>query len=120
MKYRTIEHKGKQFVRIESSEVIIVDVSSALDLMASIRYESGIDRIIIDSSAFDERFFDLSTRLAGDILQKFVTYQMKLGIIGDFRSLKSKSLQAFIYESNKSSDIVFALDEKQAVEHLSR
>ncbi|HYX07928.1 MAG TPA: DUF4180 domain-containing protein, partial [Bacteroidales bacterium] len=55
-----------------------------------------------------EDFFRLETRLAGEILQKFSTYNQKLAINGDFSVYNSISLHDFIRESNKVKRIVFA------------
>ncbi len=49
-------------------------------------------------SSICDDFFDLSTRLAGEILQKFINYHVKIAIIGDFSIYTSKSLKDFIYE----------------------
>ena len=54
------------------------------------------------------------------ILQKFVTYQMRIAIIGDFSVYSSKSLRDFIYESNKGQHIFFLSDERQAIDQLKR
>ncbi|MDO4771844.1 DUF4180 domain-containing protein, partial [Porphyromonas sp.] len=55
-------------------------------------------------------FFDLKTKIAGDILQKFSQYQMPLVIVGDFSKYKSKSLNDFIFECNKGKQINFVRD----------
>jgi hypothetical protein len=105
---------------INSDEILISDVQSSLDLMATIDYEYQCNRIIINKSAICEDFFHLSTKLAGEILQKFINYNFKIAIVGDFSIYTSKSLKDFIYESNNGKDIFFVLDEKQAIEKLSR
>jgi hypothetical protein len=46
--------------------------------------------------------------MAGEILQKFTNYRMRLAIVGDFSIFSSKSLQDFIYESNKGKQINFS------------
>ena len=74
----------------------------------------------MNKSAISEDVFQLSTKLAGEILQKFVTYAVKLAIVGDFSGYTSKSLQAFIYESNKGKDIFFVPDREAAIEKLSK
>jgi len=61
----------------------------------------------------------LTTKLAGEILQKFINYDVKLAIVGDFSVYTSKSLKAFIYECNKGKDIFFLSDENQAIGKLS-
>ena len=65
-------------------------------------------------------FFVLSTRIAGEILQKFINYQFKFAIVGDFSGYTSKPLKDFIYESNKGRDIFFVSSEEDAIEKLSR
>jgi len=41
------------------------------------------------------------------MLQKVVNYRLRLAIVGDFSKVESKSLKAFIAESNRSNTIVF-------------
>jgi hypothetical protein len=98
---------------------LITDVQSALDFIATVGFETGCNHIILSKSAICEGFFDLSARLAGEILQKFVNYNIKIAIVGDFSVYTSKSLRDFIYESNKGKDIFFVTNEKQALEKLS-
>lgn len=112
---------GRDGIAIVSSDkVCISDVQSALDFMMSVNYETGCHSIVINKEAIIEDFFVLSTRIAGEILQKFINYQFKLAIVGDFSSYTSKSLKDFIYESNNGRDIFFAASEQEAVERLSK
>lgn len=119
MKISTIKENDKGIAIIYSNEILITDVQSALDFMMTVQYETGCNRMILNKSAICEDFFHLSTRLAGEILQKFITYHVKIAIVGDFSNYTSKSLKDFIYESNKGKDIFFLPDEKQAIEKLS-
>lgn len=104
---------------VNSSKPLITDVQSALDLLVTVQYEAGCDRMILDRSAICDDFFDLSTRLAGEVLQKFINYRAKVAIVGDFSPFRSKSLDDFIYECNKGKDIFFLSNEKQAIDKLS-
>ncbi|WP_330623432.1 DUF4180 domain-containing protein [Acetoanaerobium pronyense] len=81
-------------------------------------YETGCDSVILNKSALSEEFFDLKTSLAGDVLQKFINYRMKIAIIGDFSVYTSNSLRDFIYESNKGRDLFFLSDENEAMEKI--
>ncbi|MFZ2340826.1 MAG: DUF4180 domain-containing protein [Bacteroidales bacterium] len=65
-------------------------------------------------------FFDLKTKIAGDILQKFSNYRMKLAIIGDFSAIKSKSLRDFIRESNNAGTINFVGSMEEAMVKLNK
>jgi hypothetical protein len=119
MKITTIKEKNVEIAVVNSSEVLITDVQSALDFMATVNYETGSHRIILNKSAICEDFFNLRTKLAGEILQKFINYQVKIAIVGDFSVYTSESLKDFIYESNKGNAIFFLSNEKQAVDRLS-
>lgn len=120
MTIKRTTQNGVQIALIQSDEgeIIINDAQSALDLMATVRYEADCDRIAIPKSAVKEDFFVLSTGIAGEILQKFVTYQVKLAIIGDYSGYTSKPLRDFIYESNNGSHIFFAATEGEAITKL--
>ena len=115
---QTIEKNGRTIVIVHEDAVVIKDVNSALDFMMSIRYDTDCDGIVLNKAAITEEFFDLSSRLAGDILQKFVTYQVQLAIVGDFCAYTSKALQDFIYESNQGRHIFFMPSVEDAMEKL--
>jgi hypothetical protein len=104
---------------IQSDESVISDTQSAPDLMATVKYETDCERIAIPKSAVAEDFFVLSTGIAGEILQKFVTYRVSLAIIGDFSQYTSKPLRDFIYESNKGRHVFFVTTEEEAIAKLT-
>ncbi|TYA14471.1 DUF4180 domain-containing protein [Paenibacillus faecis] len=119
MNITTVQNNGADIALIHSSEELITDVQSALDLIATVQYETGCHRIVLHKTAITETFFDLKTKLAGEILQKFINYQTKIAIVGDFSAYSSKSLRDFIYECNQGKDIFFLASEHEAVEKLS-
>ncbi|WP_264449014.1 DUF4180 domain-containing protein [Bacillus cereus] len=119
MEIKNVVVSGINIAVIRNDTVVISDVQSALDLMATVQYEVDSKRIVINKSLISESFFDLKTRLAGDILQKFINYSVKIAIVGDFSMYTSKSLKDFIYECNKGNDIFFLATEQQAIEKLS-
>ncbi len=104
---------------IESEEPVITDVQSAIDLMATVRYDTGCDRMIVDKDVLAKGFFIPSTCLAGDVLQKYINYKMKIAIVGDYSSHTSKPLKDFMYESNRGKDIFFLSSMEEAIERLS-
>lgn len=118
MKVRLLENGDSRIAAIDSNELIIREVQDALDLMASIRYLHDCSKMILPAESFCNDFFDLKTKLAGDILQKYTNYQVKLAIVGDFSKYSSKSLQQFIQESNHGSQIFFLPSEESAAERL--
>ncbi len=105
---------------VKSNEIVIKDAQSAIDFVMGIRYETNCNKIALNKEALIDEFFILSKGLAGEILQKFINYQVKFAIYGDFSKYTSKPLKDFIYESNQGKDIFFVENEEDAVEMLSR
>ena len=52
-------------------------------------------RLILSKALFDEAFFILSTGLAKEILQKWITCHIKAAICGDFSRCAGKPLARF-------------------------
>ena len=112
-----VKVEGKAAV-VESSEHIVTDRQSALDLMMTVKAETGCERMAMNKEAITEDFFILGTGLAGEILQMFVNYRVKFAVFGDFSGYTSKPLKDFIYESNQGSSVFFAADRQEAVDWL--
>jgi hypothetical protein len=111
------EEGTQKIAEVVSDAVVIGNEQDALDLMVDPRLE-GARKIIIDKNCLSPDFFDLSTRVAGDVLQKFVNYRMKLAIVGDFENTGGETLQAFIRESNRGNEIFFVDDIESAKNRL--
>jgi polyphosphate kinase 2 (PPK2 family) len=74
---------------------------------------------IIHEKNITPDFFDLKSGIAGEILQKFSTYLVRLAIVGDFVKYTSNSLNDFIFESNKGRHISFVSSCAEAIKILS-
>ncbi|MFD2603785.1 DUF4180 domain-containing protein [Flavobacterium suzhouense] len=96
----------KKIAVIQSQDIIFDNAEDAAELLMNCLYQDS-DSIILYDYNLPHAFFDLKTKLAGDILQKFSTYNGRLAIIGDFSKYDSQSLKDFIYESNKQGRINF-------------
>lgn len=105
-------------VKTDDHETIITDPQSALDFAMTVKYEYQADRIAIEKEAVADDFFILSTGLAGEILQKYINYGVKLAIFGDFTKYTSKPLRDFIRESNRGNHFFFVADENEAIQKL--
>ncbi len=102
---------------IVSDSIIINDAQEALDILANCAYQDA-NRIIVYQKDITEDFFELKTKLAGEVLQKFSNYNSKLAIVGDFSGYGSNSLRDFIYESNKAGRVSFVATKEDAIEAL--
>ena len=104
IKIHTIDNR--KIAEIISDNIVLQTVEDAVDLIGNISYQ-GFDKLIIHEENMISDFFELKNKIAGNILQKFSQYSMPLAIIGDFEKYESKSLNDFIFESNKGSQINF-------------
>jgi alpha/beta hydrolase len=104
IKIHTID--DRKIAEIISDDIVLQTVEDAVDLIGNMSYQ-GFDKLIIHEENMISDFFELKNKIAGNILQKFSQYSMLLAIIGDFEKYESKSLNDFIFESNKGKQINF-------------
>ena len=119
MNIEHIKNNGTDIAVISSKEKLITDTQSALDLAMTVKYETDATDIVIDKSAVCEEFFVLSSGMAGEILQKFINYHVRIAVYGDYSKYTSKPLKDFIYESNNGSDFFFVSTKEEAVQKLT-
>jgi hypothetical protein len=113
------DNNDKSIAEIISDQIEINTEQDFLDWMASANYE-GATSLILHEETLNPDFFDLKTKLAGDILQKAANYRMKIAIVGEFSKYNSNSLNAFIVECNRGRQIFFVGDRETAVTKLTR
>lgn len=107
-----------QIAEIISDQAVIQTAEDGLDLLGNAYYQ-GFDRIIVHEKNITPAFFDLKNGLAGEILQKFSNYRIRLAIVGDFSAHTSKSITDFIYESNNGKQVNFLANREEALEKLA-
>ena len=117
---KKIEKNNMICAVVQSDDVVIADVPSALDLLMTAKYELGTKNIVIDKKLVTEEFFILSSGLAGEILQRFVNYDGRIAIFGDYSHYTSKPLHDFIRESNRGKDVFFVSTEAEAIDKLTQ
>ena len=101
-----------------SDGVLIRNIEDGTDLLGNIYYQ-GFDKVVIREENISRDFFDLKSGLAGELLQKFSNYRVRLAIVGDFAKYPGKSLKDFIYESNKGRHVSFVPSMTAAMSVLS-
>ena len=107
-----------RIAEVVATEIIISSSEDGLDLMGSLYYQ-GFDSIIIHEPNITPAFFDLKNGIAGEILQKFSTYRVRLAIVGAFEKYAGRSLRDFIFESNKGRQVNFLSTTEEAIKALS-
>lgn len=117
MNYSFKFHKSFGIAELLATHQVIDNVENALEVIGNISYQ-GYTKLIVHKHHLSTDFFELKNGLAGEILQKFSTYQIRMAIVGDFSNLLSKSLRDFIYESNKQKNILFLSSKEEAISNL--
>jgi len=118
MKIETHEINDSKIIELISEDIFINNIEDGLDLLGNLYY-NDYDKIIIYDKNITPEFFDLKNGIAGEILQKFSNYRVRLAIVGDFSNYESKSFKSFIYESNKNQQINFVTSQSEAIKALS-
>jgi hypothetical protein len=117
MKIEIHQVNGSRIAEVISEGIVINTIRDGLDLMGNL-YFQGFDRIIVYQKNITPDFFDLKTGIAGEILQKFSNYRVRLAIIGNFGEYPGKSIRDFIYESNKLGQVNFVGTLSEAISKL--
>ncbi len=118
MESEKITENNLAVTHVTADEIVITDAHSAVDSMMTVKYETWLKNIAISKSDY-RKVFVLSNGIAGEILQKFVNYQFRIAIYGDYTKYTSKLLKDFIYESNRGREIFFTDSLQTAIEKLA-
>lgn len=110
------EHQagGRRIAEVMADGLLITTPSDALDLLGNVYYQ-GFDGMILHVNNITPAFLDLRNGMAGEVLQKFSNYRMKLAIIGNLGGYESKALQDFIRESNQGKLVNFRTSVEEAL-----
>lgn len=118
MKIESHNINDTKIAEIISDTMVIKSIQDGLELLGNLYYQD-FDKIVVQEKNITPEFFDLKTGMAGEILQKFSNYGVRLAIVGDFTLYSGKSMKAFIYESNKNGHINFVGSTEEALQVLS-
>jgi len=80
MEFTVHDLQGQRFVEGASGQRFmerVEDVSTVLEAC----FDNAVDRLLLYSENMTERFFDLSSGEAGEILQKLRNYHIRLAIV---------------------------------------
>ncbi|MDR1626855.1 MAG: DUF4180 domain-containing protein [Spirochaetia bacterium] len=102
---------GNGIVEIIDGEILVKEADDVFSLL----FANNCSTILLRRENFINDFFNLSTGIAGEILQKFSNYNKRMAIIGNFDDIKSKPLKDFIYESNRTKQIIFVKTLEEAL-----
>ncbi|MCD4711820.1 MAG: DUF4180 domain-containing protein [Clostridiales bacterium] len=94
----------KKYVELISTTVPISTENDVLDVIA-LCWEHETNLLMIHYNALADEFFDLKTKLAGNIIQKLINYGIKtVNVIPKF-ALDNDRFREMVFETNKSNHL---------------
>lgn len=103
---------------IISEDILIQNPVDGLNILVDLYYKN-IDNIILYEKNITPSFFVLKNGIAGEILQKFSNYKVRLAIVGNYTKMRHMSIKGFIVESNRKGQINFVGSGQKALAILS-
>jgi hypothetical protein len=99
---------GIRVLAIESSGPLIGTYQDAVDLIGEASANNA-ELVALPSERLAPAFFDLKTQVAGEMIQKFSIYGVRLAILGGVSSAveRSAAFRDFVRESNRGHTIWF-------------
>ncbi len=119
MNHRTHTANGKTYVEIISAKNPVKTEADALDLVA-LCGENETSLLLIHHDALDADFFDLKTRSAGLMLQKFANYHIKAVVVLPEDIVQSKRFMEMALEANKGNSFRIYASREEAQAWLVR
>lgn len=102
MNYRVREIENKKYIELISTTKPLSAENDALDLVA-LCFEHETYALMIHYAALSEDFFKLKTKLAGNLIQKFINYNIKVVAIIPQEIIHNGRFKEMIVEANKGN-----------------
>jgi PadR family transcriptional regulator, regulatory protein AphA len=110
---------GIVFCEMIAGDSIIRSDGDVTDLLA-ICFDANTNRFLIHADNLTNDFFDLKTKNAGLILQKFVNYNCRLALLIPGEKLQHPRMKEFVLEANQGDSFHFFEERESALAWLIR
>ncbi len=98
----------------------IADSKDALDVIHTVRFQTGRNNMLLERGAFVPEMFDLSTGVVTQVLKAFVDEKMRLAIVGDLYDCYQSSMRDVIFTCNRSNQVSFWETEAEGLAWLNK
>jgi hypothetical protein len=108
---QVFEAGGVRVLACDPSGPVLAKAGDVSDYISA-AWETKAALVAIPVERLPEDFFRLRTGLAGEAIQKFVNYRIRLAVVGDIGHFveASDALRDFIVESNRGDHVWFLAD----------
>lgn len=111
MEAKLLAHAGRRVLLLPADGPSVNHPKNANDFIGA-TYGLEVDFVAIPVARLGPDFLRLSSRVAGEFLQKFVTYGLGVVLLGDVSAevAASEALRDFVRESNRGRQVFFLPD----------
>ncbi|MCG7409576.1 DUF4180 domain-containing protein [Paenibacillus sp. ACRRX] len=102
MKYHVREIENKKYIELISTTEPLSTENDALDLIA-LCWEHEANALMIHYATISEDFFKLKTKVAGNMIQKFINYGIKAAAIIPPETIQKGRFKEMAMETNKGN-----------------
>ena len=117
MKFKVIDRNNVKILRTEENGFFLDGEEAALDLIGNAG-ANGTTKILILPENLCHEFFDLKTRIAGGILQKFANYSITAAFVISIDNKTGRFGELVNETDDYSTQFRFFYDEKEAINWL--
>lgn len=112
MENRIVEFGAERVLVLSARGALLAKAAHINDFLAE-AWGVEVGTIAIPVSRLGPEFFRLRSRLAGEVVQKFVNYGLRLVVLGDVSGhvSDSEAFRDFVYEANAGRHLWFLSDE---------
>ena len=119
MNYQIREIGSKKYIEVVSTAEPVSSENDALDMIA-LCWEHEANALMINYETLSENFFNLKTKVAGNIIQKFVNYNIKVAAIVPQETIQKGRFKEMALETNKGNHFRLYESKEEAEKWLLR
>ena len=119
MNYQIREIGSKKYIEVVSTAEPVSSENDALDMIA-LCWEHEANALKINYETLSEKFFNLKTKVAGNIIQKFVNYNIKVAAIVPQETIQKGRFKEMALETNKGNHFRLYESKEEAEKWLLR
>ncbi|MBN2444279.1 MAG: DUF4180 domain-containing protein [Spirochaetales bacterium] len=112
MEMNIMEKEGKKYIELIKGKLCIENESDAVDVVGFCGCHQT-NLVLMYEDNLTEKFFDLKTGVAGEILQKFINYRVRIAIVLSMERITGR-FKEMVNESHRSADFRVFSDKKAA------
>jgi hypothetical protein len=112
------EHNGQRIGEAAADSPSLGAEFSAMDLV-EVCFNNRVKRVLLSASNLGSTFFDLKSRMAGEALEKWRQYRLRVAVVLPPDTETSTKFRELMTEENKRSYIHFCATRNEALDWLA-